>query len=98
MKQLLFIFLTILTFNPLKAQDCLLDKTPVQDLVQDYAGILSEAEEQSLRQTLIAFNDTVSNQVLIVTVTDLCGYDKANFTYTLGWVLKINFFTFFCKK
>jgi len=84
MKQLLFIFLTILTFNPLKAQDCLLDKTPVQDLVQDYAGILSEAEEQSLRQTLIAFNDTVSNQVLIVTVTDLCGYDKANFTYTLG--------------
>ena len=84
MKKILFLLSILISIQTINAQDCLLDKPPVQDLVQDYAGILSDAEEQTLRQTLIAFNDTVSNQLLIVTVTDLCGYDKANFTYTLG--------------
>ncbi len=84
MKKILSIFALLIVFQTIKAQDCLFDKPPVQDLVQDYAGVLSDAEEQSLRQTLIAFNDTVSSQILIVTVTDLCGYDKADFTYTLG--------------
>ncbi len=84
MKKLLTILLLVLAFTGVSAQDCLLEKAPVPDLVQDYAGILSEGEEQALRQALIAFNDTVSNEILIVTVTDLCGYDKAKFTYTLG--------------
>jgi uncharacterized protein len=83
MKKILSILLLV-AFTNVNAQDCLLEKAPVQDLVQDYANILSEAEEQSLRQALIAFNDSVSNQILIVTVTDLCGYEKSEFTYTLG--------------
>ncbi|MCB0409477.1 MAG: TPM domain-containing protein [Flavobacteriales bacterium] len=84
MKKILsfIIFINLIAFT--KAQDCLLEQPPVQDLVQDYANILSESEEQELRQALLAFNDSVSNQILIVTVTDLCGYDKAEFTYTLG--------------
>ncbi|PCJ22958.1 MAG: hypothetical protein COA97_12565 [Flavobacteriales bacterium] len=84
MKKTLTILLLLVAFTTVNAQDCLLDKPPVQNLVQDYANVLTEAEEQGLRQTLIAFNDTISNQILIVTVTDLCGYDKASFTYTLG--------------
>lgn len=84
MKQLFILLLTILTFNTLKAQDCLLDQQPKQDLVQDYANIISDEDEAFLRQKLIAFNDTTSTQIMVVTVTDLCGYDKADFTYTLG--------------
>jgi uncharacterized protein len=84
MKKLFFILFAILTFNHLKAQDCLLDQPAKQDLVQDYANIISDEEEQFLRQKLQAFNDTTSTQILVVTVTDLCGYDKASFTYTLG--------------
>ncbi len=68
----------------LLAQDCLLDKPAKQDLVQDYANILSDEDEAFLRQKLTAFNDSTSTQIMVVTVTDLCGYDKADFTYTLG--------------
>jgi uncharacterized protein len=83
MKRIISILLILLSFG-LNAQNCLLDQKPKQDLVQDYAGVLTDNEEQGLRQALIAFNDTVSNQILVVTVTDLCGYDKAEFTYSLG--------------
>lgn len=85
MKKLLPIFLLLTVLTTINAQKpCLLEQDAKQDLVQDYAGVLTDSEEQSLRQQLIAFNDTVSNQILIVTVTDLCGYDKAEFSYTLG--------------
>ena len=83
MKKILSILLFV-AFTNVNAQDCLLEKAPVQDLVQDYANVMSDAEEESLRQALVAFNDSVSNQILIVTVTDLCGYEKSEFTYTLG--------------
>ncbi len=84
MKKIFTILLLFAAFTTLNAQDCLLEKAPVQDLVQDYAGVMSEGEEQRLRQALLAFNDTTSTQILVVTVTNLCGYDKAEFTYTLG--------------
>ena len=85
-KTLIFVFIALLGVSNLIAQDCLLDQKPVQDLelVQDYADILTDAEEQGLRQALLAFEDSTSTQILIVTVNDLCGYDKAEFTYTLG--------------
>lgn len=83
MKKLLIIFL-LGAFTNVNAQDCLLEKAPVQDLVQDYADVMTDVEEESLRQALVAFNDSVSNQILIVTVADLCGYEKSEFTYTLG--------------
>lgn len=91
MKKLPYIFLLLISFTVVaaKAQDCLLEKPPVKDLVQDYANIIDEATEQYLRTSLIAFNDTTSTQILVVTVTDLCGYDKAEFTYTLGEKWKV---------
>ncbi len=84
MKKILSILLLLNIFASSNAQDCLLDQKPVQNLVQDYAEVMTDSEEQDLRQALIAFNDTVSNQILVVTVTDLCGYEKSEFTYTLG--------------
>ena len=86
MKKILYIFLLLFSFTSLIAQEdkCLLDQPAKQDLVQDYANIIDAESEAHLRQTLIAFNDTTSTQILVVTVTDLCGYDKAEFTYTLG--------------
>jgi len=78
------ILLLLVAFTTVNAQDCLFNQKPVQNLVQDYANVMTDAEEQGLRQALMVFNDTTSTQILIVTVTDLCGYDKAEFTYTLG--------------
>ncbi len=83
-RTLIFVFIVLLGISNGMAQDCLLEQKPVNDLVQDYAGVMTDGEEQGLRQALIAFNDTTSTQILIVTVTDLCGYDKAAFTYELG--------------
>ena len=82
-KKLSFIFLFLLSINGF-SQDCILDKKPVQNLVQDYADVLTDSEEEGLRQSLIKFNDTTSTQILIITVTNLCGYDKASFTYEIG--------------
>lgn len=84
MKNSLFLFLAILLHFSVKSQECLLNQAPKKDLVQDYANILSDEEEEYLRQKLTAFNDSTSTQILVVTVTDLCGYDKSEFTYTLG--------------
>jgi uncharacterized protein len=84
MKKILTGLLLLVAFNNINAQDCLLDQKPKQDFVQDYADVMTDAEEQTLRQALITFNDSVSNQILIVTVNDLCGYDKFTFTQTLG--------------
>lgn len=84
MKRTLSILFLLIAFISLNAQDCLLEKVPIQNLVQDYADVMSEDEEQRLRQALIEFNDSTSTQILVVTVKDLCGYDKAQFTYTLG--------------
>ncbi|MDG1477623.1 MAG: TPM domain-containing protein [Vicingaceae bacterium] len=84
MKKLYTILLLLVAFTTVNAQDCLLEKAPVQNLVQDYADVMTDAEEQGLRQALLTFEDSTSTQILIVTVTDLCDYDKAEFTYTLG--------------
>lgn len=55
-----------------------------QRLVNDFAGILSESEMNSLEETLVAFDRETSTQVVVVTVNSLEGYDRADFTYRLG--------------
>ena len=85
MKKLLLFLYVLLGFYSVKAQEpCLLEKEAKQDLVQDYANIIPDNEEAALRNKLIEFNKSTSTQILIVTVTSLCGHDKAEFTYTLG--------------
>jgi uncharacterized protein len=53
-------------------------------LVYDNTGTLSAGEVAQLEQKLVAFNDSTSNQIVIVVVADLCGYDKADYAVELG--------------
>ncbi len=53
-------------------------------LVNDFADVLSPSQEQYLEQKLRKFNDTTSNQIVVVTVKSLNGYDKADFAYQIG--------------
>ncbi len=53
-------------------------------LVNDLAGVLTGDEVRSLEERLVAFNDSTSTQVCIVTVPSLNGYEKADFTYRLA--------------
>jgi uncharacterized protein len=53
-------------------------------LVNDFAGMLNGNEVRSLEQKLVAFNDSTSTQIAIVTVSSLEGYDKAQFAQELA--------------
>ena len=53
-------------------------------LVNDFAGMLKPDEVSMLEQKLVAFDDSTSTQIAIVTVPTLNGYDKADFAQQLG--------------
>ncbi|MEG1762677.1 MAG: TPM domain-containing protein [Bacteroidales bacterium] len=53
-------------------------------LVNDMAQILSPEQNAYLEDILLAFADSSSNQITLVTVPDLQGYDAAQFAYEIG--------------
>ncbi len=53
-------------------------------LVNDFAGILTSEEVQSLENKLVAYNDSTSTQILVVLVKSLNGYDKNEFARLIG--------------
>ncbi|NOY50854.1 MAG: TPM domain-containing protein [Chlorobi bacterium] len=53
-------------------------------LVNDLAGILGKSETEALEWKLRALNDSTSNQILIITLKSLNGYDPASFAYEIG--------------
>lgn len=53
-------------------------------LVNDFANIFSPAENQALEQRLLAYNDSTSTQIYVVTVNDLSGYPASDYTFALG--------------
>lgn len=55
-----------------------------EGLVIDRAGLLSRAERETLNQKLVAFDDTTSNQIVVVIVPSLGGADAQQFATELG--------------
>lgn len=53
-------------------------------LVNDFAGMLGAQEINALETKLVAFNDSSSTQIAIVTVKDLQGYDVADYAQRLA--------------
>ena len=53
-------------------------------LVNDFANIFSSVENQVLEQRLLAYNDSTSTQIYVVTVTDLGGYPASDYAFALG--------------
>lgn len=53
-------------------------------LVNDLAGLFTASQAAELERTLVAFNDSTSNQIAVVTVTDLEGYAPADFATRIG--------------
>ena len=53
-------------------------------LVNDFAGVLSKVEKQKLEQELDQFARETSNQVVVVTVPSLDGYDASSYAFQLG--------------
>ena len=53
-------------------------------LVNDYAGLFTPVQLSTLEQYLVAFADTTSNQILIVTTPDLDGYSISDYAFKIG--------------
>jgi uncharacterized protein len=53
-------------------------------LVNDFAGVLSASEAQRLEEKLVSFNNSTSNQITVVIVSSLDGYDKSDYAIRLG--------------
>jgi uncharacterized protein len=53
-------------------------------LVNDYAGLLSASDVQSLERTLVAYNDSTSTQITIVTIQNLGDYDIVDWAVEIG--------------
>lgn len=53
-------------------------------LVNDYANLLTAEQEQALERKLVAYDDSTSNQVAIVIVEDLKGYEANEYAVALG--------------
>jgi len=77
----LFILLT--GVSSLTAQDLPARPSPPR-LVVDYAGILSANERNALENKLVRFNDTTSNQILILLTSDLWGYEISELADRIG--------------
>ncbi len=89
-KKALIIFLIAIlpaTFQ-LVAQDIPPRPNPPR-LVNDFADILSPQQENNLEIKLRNFHDTTSNQIAIVTVKSLDGYDPAMYAYEIGEKWKV---------
>ena len=54
------------------------------DLVVDYADILSPTEEDVLRNKLVEFDEQTSTQILVVTTRTIFGADIAEYTIELA--------------
>ncbi len=70
---------------PLKAQAYAFPERPANTrFVEDYAQIIDATSKQQLETILVAYNDTSSTQIAIVTVDTLYGYDVSQYAFELG--------------
>ena len=77
--------LTLLLFLPISlGAQTLIPRPDPPRLVNDFAGVLSSSELQALESKLVAFNDSTSNQIAVVIVNNLQGYDKSEFAYKVA--------------
>ena len=53
-------------------------------LVNDFANVLSESENAQLEENLEQFARATSTQIVVVTVSDLEGYDPGDFAFQVG--------------
>ncbi len=78
-----YLMLIILISGNLSAQD-IPDRPYPPKLVNDFAEMLSSEDTQALENKLVAFNDSTSTQIAIVTISDLKGYHVADYAQRLA--------------
>ncbi len=76
-----FIFVLLMAFPAISQ----VPQRPVPPkLANDLAGIFTPEQVNALERRLVSFDDTTSNQIAVVVVPELYGYDKAQLAYSIG--------------
>jgi uncharacterized protein len=80
---ILYCFLTILSLA--QGIDQFIPQRPnPPKLVNDYLNILTEDQKQALEKKLVAFDDSTSNQIAVITIGDIGDYEIGDFAVALG--------------
>lgn len=82
MRFILPVFLCVGSIVGLSAQDFPEQPVPLR-IVNDFAGILPDAGRRALERKLVAFNDSTTTQIAVVTVNSLHGYDPDDYAVRL---------------
>lgn len=53
-------------------------------LVNDFSGVLTSSQVEDMEHRLVAFNDSTTNVICVVTVDNLGTYSAAQFAYEIG--------------
>ncbi len=53
-------------------------------LVNDYIDILTSSQEEALERKLVAYDDSTSNQIAVITIGNIGDYDIGDFAVALG--------------
>jgi uncharacterized protein len=77
------ILLILLTFSVVNAQEIPKQPQPPH-MVNDLAGIMTPEQVQQLESRLVAFNDSTSTQIAVVTLKSLNGYSAADMAQRIG--------------
>ncbi len=83
MNRILFFILSILFCNFSFGQDLPARPDPPK-LVNDFANILDVSQALELENKLVAFNDTTSTQIAVVTISSLNGNEIGDFSFRLA--------------
>ena len=85
MKRLaLFIFLLISFCVNAQLSKVVPDKPVPPRLVNDFANMLTPEQQQALENKLVAYDDSTSSQIAVVTVESLEGYEDEEYALALG--------------
>jgi uncharacterized protein len=82
------LILLAVSISQVNAQD-LPDPPSPPRLVNDFAGLLNDQENNTLERKLVAFSDTNSTQITIVIISDLGAYDIVDYSQRLGQKWKV---------
>ena len=84
-KKFIYIFLLLIAqVGILSAQDNIPAAPVPPRLVNDFAGLLSQGDRETLEHKLVAYNDTTSTQIAVVIVKSLAGYEPSDYAQRLG--------------
>jgi uncharacterized protein len=86
-RAILFVLLLLLAggaFAQVVPHNLLPPKPNPQKLINDFADLLTPEEERRLEQKLVAYDDSTSNQVVIVTVKTMRGYEADQYATEIG--------------